>query len=64
MTETVDVRIRVKKKEKICVIGHVRDQVHNITCDNVSNNTLMITCFAAMVQQATDEEFNAVKQQI
>ena len=49
---------------KTCNWLGIAHKIGWVTCDNVSNNTLMMMCFAAIVQQATGKEFNAVKQQI
>jgi len=49
---------------KVCDQLGITHKIGWVTCDNASNNTSIMTCFAAMVQQATGKEFNAVKWQI
>lgn len=49
---------------KVCDRLGIAHKIGWVTCDNTSNNASMITHFAALVRQATGEEFNAMKQRI
>jgi hypothetical protein len=49
---------------KACDRLGIAHKIGWVTCDNASNNTLMMTHFAAMVRQATGKEFNAAKRRI
>ena len=49
---------------KVCAWLDIAHKIGWVTCDNASNNTLMMMHFAAMVQQATGNGFNAMKRRI
>ena len=49
---------------KACDRLGIAHKIGWVTCDNASNNSLMMTRFAEMVKQATGKEFDAVKRRI
>jgi hypothetical protein len=49
---------------KVCDRLGITHKIGWVTCDNASNNAVMMTRFAAMIQQATGKELDAEKRQI
>ena len=49
---------------KVCDRLAIAHKIGWVTCDNASNNSLMMTRFAEMIKQATGKEFDAVKRRI
>jgi hypothetical protein len=49
---------------KVCDQLGIAHKIEWVTCDNASNNAVMMTHFAAMIQQATGKELDAKKRRI